>query len=754
MSTPLDKYIKDLQEYNDAKPGDFFVIYDHINGVDRKIDAKNVIAVSDPSSNYQWRSSVEYAIDEIVEYNGKWWRSIVNGNEGNIPTEDLGYWEVVNKSASGFVMWTAGYFTQTEAYVLNYLDGYLQFFRLSNATRPFESTDFELEYAQGDWELASERGYIGIYKPAHGFAENNVLTNVAGTWVKYNGINGKPLAIVKSVINTELVIVVLLGERIKTFSGLTPGAVYYAQTDGTISTTISTDAVLVATSATEAIVLLGGGGGGTVSLGPLFPDTYFCAPAPFGNDATGMPGDMSKPYTPVGAVAAASAGKKVAFLPGQYNISQNIAKDGVSYSTFGGDVTIEVTGSNVTLFDYRSSASTQPIFISGLFFYILNGSGCAVFRFNDSVAQYRSHFISFVLMRCLVGSLGMQFPRFSTAASFEGQIDVDAAYTGFAMSTPASSNTATSRAGVINMKVNNMSAFPGFSQARFSGYIVQLNYYSNNTAAGFANEYSNVDNCVWTLNIVQLAGTLSRMPSGGTFNVSFTGGQYEFRNSAKIQIDGAFKNAEIIFSVTTGVYLSGRIDTCIVRTPNVDKMVISAVSNSMTLEPTNCILYGHHTDMDLTLDRARGLKIMGTVIMKNDEYLALDANHNLEVSANGKVIGNVATGLIRMRTGANNKCLIAGQVRNKYSTNATGAAIQFADPTNVELLIMRGATIQVDAAATNAIDVAGVAAPTIKMYGDSYMNKPIGGTNVGIVNYAVGSSANFIVDADVEVLDF
>lgn len=746
MAGELNKYLRELPLYNDLKPGDLLLVYDKTNGVDKAIDAVNVLPVSEPSQNYRWIPSNEYSIDELVESGGDWWKSIVNGNQGNVPTEGLGYWEKVTKSASGFVMWQSGYFTQNEAFVLNYLDGYLQFFRLNSGVRPYNSTNFELEYASGDWELASERGYIGIVKPAHGFALNNVLTNVAGSWVKYNGANGKPLAIVKSVIDVDTVIVVLLGERIKTFAGLTPGAVYYAQANGTIGTPMTTDAVMVAVSATDAVILLGGGGGGTIALGPLFPKVYFTAPAPYGNDATGVPGDFSKPYTPAGAIAAAALGDFVTFLPGYFPITSNLAKDGVAFTTFGGAVTLEVTAPGVCAFDYSASNSTEPVFISGSFRGIVNAVGASFFKGNDAAAADRSHVLEFSLIDCISGVYGIVLPRFSTASRINGQINTWAGFTGCACSTPLSVNNARAKGGTINLNIYNETTVPAFEHINFDGYIVTLNMYAASTG-GFSINFGTVVDCVWTMNIKQPAGTTSRMPSGGSFNVMLDGGDYDFRGNGKIQVDGAIRNANVLFNVTNGVYLSGRLDTCFVQvTQSTDSLVVSANTNNCTFFGWNISLDGHNSDMDFFIDRVTRCKINGTVYLKAGEIISFDGNALLEI--NGKVIGNNANGVIRFLTQPGNKCRITGQVKNLF---AGAPAIVSQNGPDVPILILRGATIEVEATATLSIEVIN-GTLDFKMLGDSYSNFGIGGA--GAKTYSVGSVANLVVDPDIEVFPY
>ena len=162
-----------------------------------------------------------------------------------------------------FEVWEAKTYEKEIVYVLYDLDGFKQFFRLANATRPYVSSNFLTEYAAGDWELMSERGIMTITKSAHGFNPAEVLTFKSGAWNLY-ATGDKPLAIVTNVINTNNVIVALLGFLVKTiFSGWTPGDIYYLQPTGTLNNLLVTDKpILMAIASNRVIVFSGAGSGG------------------------------------------------------------------------------------------------------------------------------------------------------------------------------------------------------------------------------------------------------------------------------------------------------------------------------------------------------------------------------------------------------------------------------------------------------------------------------------------------------------
>lgn len=246
--------------------GGLVPVYNPITGLTEKFDLSTLATSS--SADARWVSTFSYSEGEIVTYDGKIWESIVpgsNSNTGNVPIEGAGFWTERSKSQSGLTMYVPGVFTETEVFVLNNLDGYIQLYNLASATRPYNSTDFNLEFAQGDWVLASERGYMPVGKAAHGFILNDVLTFKSGNWNKFT-TGDKQLAIVRQVIDSDRVIVFLTGNRIKNLVGLTPNSIYYAQADATISTVISSTPLFLAISTTEAIQLNSSSGGGGADL--------------------------------------------------------------------------------------------------------------------------------------------------------------------------------------------------------------------------------------------------------------------------------------------------------------------------------------------------------------------------------------------------------------------------------------------------------------------------------------------------------
>lgn len=250
------KRIDQLPQSSGPKPYFYVAIRNMDNNITERLELSHFMT-STTTQNFEWDNEEEYLAGDVVTYGGFWWQAELD-NDGVTPGTDEDIWTQLSRSASGFVQWQEGVFVEDEVYVLHELDEFVQIFRLASETRPYVSSSFLSEYAQGDWELMSERGYIGISKTTHGFAVNDVLTYKSGNWNKFTA-GDTPLAIVREVVSANLVIVVLLGNRLKGLSGLTPGSLYYAQSDATISTVESDNVIFLAVSATEAILLAAGG---------------------------------------------------------------------------------------------------------------------------------------------------------------------------------------------------------------------------------------------------------------------------------------------------------------------------------------------------------------------------------------------------------------------------------------------------------------------------------------------------------------
>lgn len=180
-------------------------------------------------------------------------------NINHLPPTDPGitentYWIEVSASASSSIKeWAAGVYGSELVIVYHNhsVDG-PGLYLLTEATRPFASTNIETETSAQKWERL-DANYVAITKTAHGFVANDVLTFKSAAWNKY-AAGDNWLGFVRHVVSANVVLVYLRGQRIRGLSGLTPGSIYYAQDNATISTTVAGDALFMAISATEAIL--------------------------------------------------------------------------------------------------------------------------------------------------------------------------------------------------------------------------------------------------------------------------------------------------------------------------------------------------------------------------------------------------------------------------------------------------------------------------------------------------------------------
>ncbi|MFN7703494.1 MAG: hypothetical protein ACK5OS_02640 [Chryseotalea sp.] len=195
----------------DLRPGaeanDEFLVY---SPVLNKIVRIKIATLLSGKSVPVWDPEEPYTIDFIVEWNLKFWKSLQNANEGNIPNENAFWTEVSPETVV--------------------------------AT-----------------EVDSMRKTLS--KTAHGFVAKDVITiDNTGAYVKVsNTSTQKPIGIVRTVIDANTFELVLAG-YIDNLSGLTPGALYHVNNSGTIVATVSPLPVLLAVSATAGFILSSAGG--------------------------------------------------------------------------------------------------------------------------------------------------------------------------------------------------------------------------------------------------------------------------------------------------------------------------------------------------------------------------------------------------------------------------------------------------------------------------------------------------------------
>ena len=108
----------------------------------------------------KWDVSTTYAADVVVEFGLKLWLSLAGGNTGNTPIDGSVWWVEVSKStANGFGYYASGVYTIDPSMVLR--SGGLFYLDNQIVTFPFNSTDFEAEYALNQWVQVAGSGSGG-----------------------------------------------------------------------------------------------------------------------------------------------------------------------------------------------------------------------------------------------------------------------------------------------------------------------------------------------------------------------------------------------------------------------------------------------------------------------------------------------------------------------------------------------------------------------------------------------------------------
>lgn len=145
-------------------------------------------------SSLLYNATTEYntTTNPFAEYQGRLFKSKIDNNIGNTPPsapnisgdyENASWVEVSRSEASPIKKWAAGVYGEGLIVVLqNDL-----FYRLANATRPFESSDFAAELSNGDWVLVggsgSGGGGTGIFEPVQDITALKALdTTTAADW--------------------------------------------------------------------------------------------------------------------------------------------------------------------------------------------------------------------------------------------------------------------------------------------------------------------------------------------------------------------------------------------------------------------------------------------------------------------------------------------------------------------------------------------------------------------------------------------
>ena len=239
------------------------------------------ISNSSTGSIPEWNASLTFNTDGTgagayaiwPDTNGaiRFWKTKTDTNTANEPptnpatTENTNWIEVSPSSGSAIQEWAPGVYGSGLVIVYhNHSTNGPNLYVLLEATRPFESTNIETEIGTGKWASLivapdPEKFTRPINQTTHGFAVGDALTiNGSGAFAKVsNPAADKFVGIVITVTDADNFTLQYSG--FITLTGLTAGSLYYAQSDGTISTTVSKMPVLLAKTTTTGYMLTSAG---------------------------------------------------------------------------------------------------------------------------------------------------------------------------------------------------------------------------------------------------------------------------------------------------------------------------------------------------------------------------------------------------------------------------------------------------------------------------------------------------------------
>lgn len=197
------------------------------------------------------------------------WETKIDDNTANEPpvdpgtSEDANWKEISPSAAAAIPEWAPGLYGAGLVIVFhNHSADGPGLYVLLEPVRPFTSTNIESEITGGKWEKISGSSGVPsslqriVAKTAHGFAVKNVITlDESGVHVKVsNPAIENFVGLVTEVVDTNTFRIHMSG-YVTGLSGLTAGAVHYAQADGTLSTTFSAMPVLFADTTTSGYLI-------------------------------------------------------------------------------------------------------------------------------------------------------------------------------------------------------------------------------------------------------------------------------------------------------------------------------------------------------------------------------------------------------------------------------------------------------------------------------------------------------------------
>jgi len=152
--------IKPFQEYNIVESLDGGYVLAQ-SSVDNELYRMPLSFFMGNAVNAQWKPAPkEYNIPEVVEYNNKWWKTLIDNNVGIPPVETSSSWVEVSKAgAQNLSNYVAGVYDLSPSMVIKSDKAYVL---SENVTLPFDSTDFDAELIAGTWKTIGGNDFDSI----------------------------------------------------------------------------------------------------------------------------------------------------------------------------------------------------------------------------------------------------------------------------------------------------------------------------------------------------------------------------------------------------------------------------------------------------------------------------------------------------------------------------------------------------------------------------------------------------------------
>ncbi len=150
--------INELNELLVRNPDLLIPVYNP--ATDKTVSIKASTLTGGEATDLTWKNNITYNTDDISERDNKLWKSLQDNNLNNPPSEGI-YWTEVSKSEGDGTIgyWSAGVYIISPTLVIR---NDSLFMLNSSITLPYESVDFDSEFAAGDWLSLSISNFIEL----------------------------------------------------------------------------------------------------------------------------------------------------------------------------------------------------------------------------------------------------------------------------------------------------------------------------------------------------------------------------------------------------------------------------------------------------------------------------------------------------------------------------------------------------------------------------------------------------------------